>query len=79
MNGAVDPTFDPDLGFDGEVRSLIVQADGKVVAGGTFPHVNGQSQSYLVRLLNDDGDVDSDGVFAFIYFLSGVAGRTNDV
>lgn len=48
-DGTVDSTFAPSL--DGPVKTLVVQADGKILAGGTF-------SSRIVRF-NANGTVDS--------------------
>ena len=58
-DGTLDTVFAPSgTGFDGLVRSIAIQADGKVIAGGDFNGYNGGSQAGLVRL-NADGSVDS--------------------
>jgi uncharacterized delta-60 repeat protein len=57
-DGAVDSTFDPGAGINGTVRTLSTQADGKLVVGGDFTLVNGQSQNRLARL-NVDGSLDT--------------------
>ena len=60
-DGTVDSTFSTNLGtgFSGEVRSTILQSDGKILVGGAFTTLNGVNiPDYLVRL-NTDGTVDS--------------------
>ena len=57
-DGGLDGTFYPGTGATGEVRSVVVQADGKIVLGGYFYAFNGTGQNYIVRL-NDDGSVDN--------------------
>ncbi len=47
---ATDPNGDPSLVF-----ALALQKDGKILAGGAFNSVNGQSFNGLVRLLPDGG------------------------
>lgn len=50
-NGDLDPAFQTSSGFSsGEVQSLAVQNDGKIIVGGTFPSFNGQPRSGIVRL-----------------------------
>jgi uncharacterized delta-60 repeat protein len=62
-DGSVDDTFvDPQVSsttpFDNfSVYALALQADGKVVIGGAFTSVGGQTRHGLARL-NDDGNVD---------------------
>ncbi|HEX5221785.1 MAG TPA: hypothetical protein VFZ59_19630, partial [Verrucomicrobiae bacterium] len=58
-NGTADTTFTVSVagGSYPEVFSLALQADGKIVLGGTFTSVNGQIRSNLARL-NPDGSLD---------------------
>jgi len=49
-NGSLDTSFDPGSGPGGEVLSLVVQPDGKVLVAGTF---------HSVYRLNTDGSLDS--------------------
>ncbi len=46
-------------GVNGEVAAVAVQADGKIVLGGTFSAVNGVPRSNLARL-NSDGTLDTE-------------------
>lgn len=48
--------FDPDV--DGKVRSVVVQADGRILIGGDFTQVDGQARNRLARL-NADGSLDA--------------------
>src|SRR5256885_1730680 len=59
--GTLDPGFDPNL--NGDVKSIAVQADGKILVGGAFTAVapNGGAEvtrNYLARL-NPDGTLDT--------------------
>lgn len=45
-------------GFDGAVRTVAVQADGKVLVGGDFGKLNNISRNYLVRF-NANGTIDT--------------------
>lgn len=60
--GASDPAFRPQLelaeGLDGNVLGMAVQADGKVLLGGTFNRVNGAVRTQIARV-NRDGSLDS--------------------
>jgi uncharacterized delta-60 repeat protein len=54
--GGVDSTFDPGTGltaackpFCPSVSAVAVQADGKILAGGSFTNANGVPRSYLAR------------------------------
>jgi len=53
-NGAVDTDFNPGTGANTSVEALALQADGKVVLGGTFTTFDGQSDVRLARLLLND-------------------------
>ncbi|TDU62478.1 putative delta-60 repeat protein [Prosthecobacter fusiformis] len=55
--GTVDDGYAPMV--DGEVKAMAVQADGKVVIGGTFTQVGGVARSRCARL-NADGTLDVD-------------------
>ena len=60
-NGTLDASFNVGAGVtsvNGFVRGLLVQADGKILVGGTFTSFNGQPVGNLVRL-NSDGTVDA--------------------
>lgn len=52
-NGQFDPGFRADAGPDGAVRTAVQQADGRVIIGGDFRTVQGQTQSGIARLLED--------------------------
>ncbi len=58
-DGALDSTFDPGTGANagGSVRSVALQSDGKVIAGGYFSAMGGLARSNLARL-GPDGAVD---------------------
>jgi uncharacterized delta-60 repeat protein len=53
---SLDLTFN--LGANGTVSSLAVQVDGKVLVGGTFTSLGGQTRNKIGRL-NPDGTVDN--------------------
>ena len=53
---AVDESFNPSIG--GDVSSLAVQADGKILVGGNFVSVNGVARSCLARL-SSNGSLDT--------------------
>lgn len=57
-NGAVDATFQPADTIDGPVRALAIQADERIIIGGTFTTVAGQSRQRLARL-HADGSLDT--------------------
>jgi uncharacterized delta-60 repeat protein len=53
----VDPSFKVGLGADNVVDALVLQTDQRILVGGEFTSVCGQSNSYLARL-NADGSLD---------------------
>lgn len=57
VDGDLDVTFNPGSGPNGEVKSIAVQPDGKILAGGSFTTFAGVSRKGLVRL-NGNGSVD---------------------
>jgi uncharacterized delta-60 repeat protein len=69
--GAIDPTWvNPQC--DNNVNMIAIQpSDGKILIGGQFGHVGGQTAYHLARL-NLDGSVDS-------YFLAHCNGTIHDI
>ncbi|HKP69673.1 MAG TPA: FG-GAP-like repeat-containing protein, partial [Pyrinomonadaceae bacterium] len=49
-NGALDATFIPALGGTAAVKAIVVEANGKIVIGGTFTGVNGDPRNNLARV-----------------------------
>lgn len=60
-DGTIDPTFQIGNGFDGDVTTLVIQPDGKIIVAGYFTHYDGIACNNIVRL-NNDGT--HDGSFA---------------
>jgi uncharacterized delta-60 repeat protein len=56
-DGSVDQSFNPSGQTDGAVQCLLQQPDRKVLVGGAFGRLLGQTQTALARLL-EDGSVD---------------------
>ncbi len=56
-DGSLDGTFNPGTGFVGEIYTMLMQPDGKILATGNFDSYNGTPVSKLVRL-NSDGSLD---------------------
>ena len=56
VNLALPDSFNP--GTDGSVWSMALQADGKILVGGSFSTLGGQSRNYIGRL-NADGTLDT--------------------
>ena len=59
-DGTLDGAFAPQIGGDGEtvVRAIALQADGRIVIGGTFRTVGGQPRRGVARLL-PGGELDA--------------------
>lgn len=60
-NGTLDASFglpSSSMGASGSVRALILQTDGRILAGGFFTNFNGVARSRVARL-NYDGSLDS--------------------
>ena len=57
-DGTVDATFAVGSAAGGTVLALAVQADGKILVGGSFAGFAGTNRNFLVRL-NADGSVDA--------------------
>jgi uncharacterized delta-60 repeat protein len=73
-DGSLDTSFDPGAGADSAVRSIVVQADRKVLVGGDFTTVDGVTQAHIARL-NADGSLDAgfstgSGVSSPVYSLA---------
>jgi uncharacterized delta-60 repeat protein len=69
-DGSVDTTFNP--GADGDVSAFAIQADGKIVVGGSFANLGGAARSRIGRL-NADGTIDptfNPGVFGQAHSLA---------
>ncbi len=56
-DGTIDASFNIGTGFDGSVRTISIQSDGKIIVGGWLLTANGNSSARLARL-NSDGSVD---------------------
>ena len=57
-DGSVDTNFDLNLGANGAVRAIAIQADGGILIGGDFTAVNGTPLYHIARL-NNDGSLDA--------------------
>jgi uncharacterized delta-60 repeat protein len=56
-DGTLDATFNIGTGFNGNVYSIYIQTDGKIIVGGAFSSYNGVSRNKIARL-NTDGTLD---------------------
>lgn len=57
-NGSIDSTFNVGTGFDKYIYAIALQADGKIIVGGSFLTYNGFSQKRILRL-NANGSLDA--------------------
>ncbi|MEW6160242.1 MAG: immunoglobulin domain-containing protein, partial [Verrucomicrobiota bacterium] len=55
-DGSLDSSFNQSASLSGTVNALVVQNDGKVIAGGEF-QVQGQAQLHIARLIGSEGPV----------------------
>jgi uncharacterized delta-60 repeat protein len=56
-DGSLDISFNPGTGSNGYVRTMALQADGKIIIGGDFNTMNGVARNRIARL-NNDGSID---------------------
>jgi uncharacterized delta-60 repeat protein len=76
-NGSLDTSFDPGTGASSTVRTIAIQADGKIVIGGAFNAYNGIVRTNVARI-NTNGSLDptfvrGTGAMQFGAFASVVA------
>jgi uncharacterized delta-60 repeat protein len=63
-DGSVDNTFSIGSGFNGEVYTIAIQSDGKILVGGAFGNYNGTTSNRIIRL-NSDGSVNYDTIYGY--------------
>lgn len=56
-DGSLDTGFNPGFGANGDVESMALQTDGKILIGGYFTQYNGTARNRIARL-NTDGSLD---------------------
>lgn len=61
-NGSIDKSFNIGDGFNGYVRAIEIQSDGKILVGGDFDDYNGTYAQGIIRL-NSDGTIDTTFVY----------------
>ena len=73
-SGLVDAAFIPTNALDNVVNAIALQMDGKILIGGAFTTIYGQTRNYLARL-NTDGTLDAS--FAPLIGANGAAGTVH--
>ncbi|MFC6998422.1 T9SS type A sorting domain-containing protein [Rufibacter roseus] len=58
-DGSLDTDFNPGIGADAAVRTMVLQPDGKIIIGGEFTSYNGTPRGRIARL-NADGSLDTE-------------------
>ena len=73
-DGTKDLTFDNSIGFNGQVFSIAIQSDGKILVGGFFTTYKGLTENFIIRL-NSDGtkDLTFDNSIGFNSAVSSIA------
>ena len=61
-------------GFNGQVKTMVIQPDGKLLAGGSFTQYNSKVANYIARI-NPDGSIDT----SFSNKAFGLNGNLNDI
>ncbi|HBB03384.1 TPA: hypothetical protein DCZ39_00545 [Patescibacteria group bacterium] len=57
-DGTLDSAFTAGGSFNGTVKTILVQSDGKILVGGIFTSYNGTTANYITRI-NSDGTIDT--------------------
>ena len=71
-DGTLDTSFNVGTGANAQVNSIVIQADGKIIIGGSFTDVGGTVRNRLARL-NSNGSLDTglvsgfDNVLGFVF------------
>ncbi|MFM1768766.1 MAG: hypothetical protein RJA22_1295 [Verrucomicrobiota bacterium] len=58
LDGSIDASFNPGLGANGEVNSIVVQPDGKILLAGAFTQMDIRNRGRIARLTSS-GEVDT--------------------
>lgn len=71
-DGSIDNSFNIGTGFNSNVECIVIQPDGKILAGGDFSTFNGLTNRGLVRL-NSNGSLDTSFTTSFNAGVSSIA------
>ncbi|RTY95984.1 T9SS type A sorting domain-containing protein [Flavobacterium sp. GT3R68] len=74
-DGSIDTSFVVGTGFNYGILSIVVQPDGKILAGGGFTTYKGISAGRIIRL-NNDGSIDPSFIIGATAFDSSVITMT---
>ena len=58
IDGSLDASFNPGIGADSLISTIIIQSNGKIIIGGNFATYNGTARNRIARL-NTDGSLDA--------------------
>jgi uncharacterized delta-60 repeat protein len=58
VDGSIDDTFNIGTGFGSGLRTIAMQSNSKIIAGGDFTNYQGQTRNRIIRL-NTDGSIDN--------------------
>ena len=58
VDGSIDESFNPGIGFNNAVDKVVIQNDGKILVSGSFTGFNNTQRNALARL-NSDGSLDT--------------------
>ena len=53
QDGSLDLSFDPQLGANSAIYSIVIQSDGKAIIGGQFTSYNGTIRNRIARIFTD--------------------------
>jgi uncharacterized delta-60 repeat protein len=73
VDGSLDTSFDPGLGGNNYVHTIVIQPDEKIIIGGAFTSYNGTIVNHIARL-NPDGSMDDN-----FYSGSGASGLVESI
>jgi uncharacterized delta-60 repeat protein len=78
-NGFIDPSFDPEIGVDGDINSVFAQSNQKILIAGNFTSFNGMARDNIARL-NFNGSLDTtfdSGLMDEFGFVDDIAETSN--
>lgn len=73
-DGTFDPVFNPGTGFNNIVRSLAIQSDGNIIAGGDFGSFDGYTKNRILRLLGNCLTISDNSIITNVSCVNGSNG-----